>query len=772
MSREVRPGPSRVSELNYPAIGYIPPTGAVTARFWEDERPKEGRCYNLRMKGEVSLFITTVSGLLSLAVGFYIIVHGRQKAVNFLFFLLTLFLALWSVGEAMTVASPSLDMKVFWTRFQGIGELPLIPTFLLLSLFFPEVKNMVRGKARVAAAAVALYSPFLLGLFLLYLTDLVYSEYRPGTNLHGLEVARTPFFWLLTALGFLTVLAGMANFAVAGRQSDSLHRRRGLLLLAAAPLPMLVANLVQNLRWNDYVTTPQAGLLFAGMIAYGIMHHGLFLDFKSATRSALAHATVIAVDLTIFFLLTIFFSYGLGMSSQWTAFFLFFAFVIPAAIAYPVEVKWARNLLSRHLYLREARMESLLEELSRSIRTVRGLENLASEVTQAMRESLGLSATALMVWDREAGVYRVVGFSSDVSHMTHEHRGVVGAGMFMRHWGDRLSFDTPGGEYSSYWELGRRLSLGGCDLHYLRLGILRLHKGNGMVTESLWTEEENGEAFFIPLEVGGERVGLLWLGGKMNGARFTREELGRIVALTAQISVSLFNDRLMQEVVEKGERLRRLAHRTLNVQEEERARVSRELHDVLAPCFLEVLFRLDALEKDLPPQREFREHVEEIKERMRSGLRELRGLIADLRPSSLEVLGLRDSLSSYLGRFGAENGMEVEFSCQGSLNDLDSLAETTVYRVVQEALSNVARHSRARKVSLSMREGDGFVYLEVRDDGVGFRPEDLRSTIREGECLGIKGMEERVELVQGRLAIVSEPGNGTRVCLAVPKQRT
>ncbi len=724
------------------------------------------------MKGEISLFITTVSGLLSLAVGFYIIYHGRRKAVKLLFFLLTLFLALWSVGEAMTIASSSWDMKVFWTKFQGIGELPLIPTFFLLSLFFPEVKGPVRVKARATATAVALYAPFLAGLFLLYRTDLVYSEYRLGTNLHGLEVARTPFFWFLTAMGFLTVLAGMANFAGAGRRGDSLHRRRGLFLLAAAPLPMLVANLIQNLRWNDYVTTPQAGLLFAGMIAYGIMHHGLFLDFMSATRSALAHAAVIAADLAIFLLLDAFFYYGLGMSSQWTVFFLFFAFVIPAAIAYPLEVNWARKVLSRRFYLRQAKMESLLEELSRSIRTVRGLENLASEVTQVMRESLELSASALMVWDREAGVYRVIGFSSDNLHMAHEHQGVVGAGMFMHSWGDRFSFDTPGGEYSSYWELDRRLNLGDCDLHYLRLGILRQHRGNGVVSESLWTEEENGEAFFIPLEVGGERVGLLWLGGKMEGTRFTREELDRIVALTTQISVSLFNARLMQEVVEKGERLRQLAHRTLSVQEEERARISRELHDVLAPCFLEVLYRLDALQGDLPPHPVIREHLEEIKERMRRGLRELRGLITDLRPSSLEVLGLRDSLSSYLGRFGAENGMEVEFSCQGTLRDLDSLAETTVYRVAQEALSNVARHSHARKVSLSMREGDGFVYLEVRDDGVGFRLEDIRRMIREGECLGIKGMEERVELVRGHLAILSEPGHGTRVCLAVPKGRS
>lgn len=394
---------------------------------------------------------------------------------------------------------------------------------------------------------------------------------------------------------------------------------------------------------------------------------------------------------------------------------------------------------------------------------------MAEDVVSVMRESLELATCALMIRDEKEGICRIIGFSSHPENLAYGHRDVVEAGMFVREWKDAYTFDTPEGTCSSYWKVGRSLNRGGCSLEYLRLGILRIHEGGGVVRESLWREEKEGEVISIPLRVGGERVGLLWLGGKMDGSRFSLEELDHLVALSAQVSVALLNARLMQELMEKSERLRELVQRVSSVQEEERIRVSRELHDRLASYFLDILYGLDTLEQETAHFSEAVHGLEELKDRARQGLRDLRRLIADLRPSSLEVLGLRDSLASYLERFGAENRLEVKFDCEGRFEDLDSLSEMTVFRVAQEALANVARHARARRVRLSLYESDGQVHLEVEDDGVGFILEDTAKKGNVGRCLGIRNMEERAELAQGRLSIRTGPGRGTRVSLCVPK---
>ncbi|WP_458010784.1 histidine kinase N-terminal 7TM domain-containing protein [Candidatus Solincola sp.] len=727
------------------------------------------KCYNLHMKGELSLFITTASGLLSLATGIFVLFRGRRQLVNILFFSMTVFLALWSLGDGLTIAASSLEAKIFWTRFQGLGELPLVPSYLLLALFFPRTRDCVREWKRAVPVILAIYGPFLLGLAFLYTTGLVYPRYLPGDNIHGLVVARTPFFWFLTVLGFSLVLLGSLLYYSESRESDSLHRRRGLMFLALAPLPMLAANLAQNLEWSGNVTTPQASILFVGLLGYGIMRHGLFLDFRSATRRALAHALALTINYFIYLLLFAILRYGLKMEFSWSGIILFLVCAAPLLIAYPAEVGWANGLLSRRLYRREDRMGTILEGLSRSIRTVRDLYTLAADVTGVVRDSLDLASCALMVREDGGGGYRVIGFASHPGHPAHQHRGVVESGMFMRAWKGSYTFDTPDGRFSSYWQVGKCLERGGCRLEYLGLGVLRIHEGGGVVRESLWREKPEGEAISLPLEVGGERVGLLWLGGKMDGSPFSLEELDHLVALCAQVAVSLLNARLVQEIVDRNRRLRELAQRVSSAQEEERIRISRELHDGLAPFFLDILYGLDVLEREAGNADGLSDGVEDIRARARQGLQELRRLISDLRPSSLEVLGLRDSLASYLERFGVENGLEVRFECRGSLQGLDALSEMTLFRVAQEALSNVARHARARMVRLSLEEGDGQVHLEVEDDGTGFVLDDF---IRRGDivpCLGLRSMEERAELAGGRLSVDTGPGRGTRISLRVPK---
>ncbi len=716
--------------------------------------------------GELPRVLTAASGLIGLAIGILVLFRGSRRKVSSLFFLMTVFTALWSLSEAMALAAGSLGDKIFWNKLQGVGELLLVPTYLLLALYFPEAKGAMRDRKKAALITALLYAPWAVGLILLYTTDLFYSSYFLEENAAGFDVERTPLFWALTTLGFLVVTTAILIFLRERHRASSPQARRGLLILALAPLPMLVANLIQNMQLNTFITSPQASLIFTCLLAYGILRYGIFIDIRSIAKRTLAHIAVIVFDLAIITLVCAFFYHSLGLGGGFTTYLLFVLTVIPFLLAYNSQVAWVGRFAERLLYVRELEEERLLQQLSRSIRTVRNLEDLARSVVDEVRDSMDLSHCSLML--REESAYRVIGHAYHPDHDARRLGDLAEAGVYLRKAKDFYALEDQSGSYSGYFEIGDRIYRRGYTLDRMGRGMVRIHEGEGAATEIVWCEEEQGETISVPLEVGGEEVGLLWLGEKMGGSPLNLEELDFIAALSTQVAVSLLNSLLLQELLDKSSRLQSLVRMTTTAQEEERMRISRELHDGLVPFFLDIVFKLDLAEAELERSGTPADSLEEVKEKAREGLTVLRQVISDLRPSSLDVLGLEKSLASYLERFGAENGLGVSFHAWGQVGELDSLTEVTIFRVAQEALTNVAHHAGAKSVSLSLGSMDGCLELAVEDDGVGFLTGDLEERIASGQCLGLRGMAERAELIQGSLEIDSEPGSGTRVMLRIP----
>jgi two-component system sensor histidine kinase UhpB len=194
---------------------------------------------------------------------------------------------------------------------------------------------------------------------------------------------------------------------------------------------------------------------------------------------------------------------------------------------------------------------------------------------------------------------------------------------------------------------------------------------------------------------------------------------------------------------------RRAGSAALQAQEQERARVARDLHDEVNQSLTGLLLRLEAAREAAPPELEA--ELEETKALANQAMRELLSLARQLRPTALDDLGLAAATAA-------------EFSADGSFSDLGDDAQLVVYRVAQEALSNAARHSGAGHVAVGLRrnDADGGVELEVVDDGRGFAFDDSEGG------LGIAGMRERALLVGGELTIESRPGHGTAVRLVVP----
>jgi two-component system sensor histidine kinase UhpB len=205
---------------------------------------------------------------------------------------------------------------------------------------------------------------------------------------------------------------------------------------------------------------------------------------------------------------------------------------------------------------------------------------------------------------------------------------------------------------------------------------------------------------------------------------------------------------------------RRAGSAALHAQEEERARVARDLHDEVNQSLTGVLLRLEAAREAAPPEMEG--EIAETKALANQAMTELLSLARQLRPTALDDLGLAAAIGGQVEQLG-RGEIKTSLITEGDFSNLGDDAQLVVYRVAQEALNNAARHSGAKRVEVRLRRaGDGGVALEVSDDGRGFAFDEQQ------RGLGIGGMRERALLVGGELTIESRPDAGTTVHLAVP----
>jgi len=218
--------------------------------------------------------------------------------------------------------------------------------------------------------------------------------------------------------------------------------------------------------------------------------------------------------------------------------------------------------------------------------------------------------------------------------------------------------------------------------------------------------------------------------------------------------------RYRQVTVAQG-KLKELSARLVEAQERERRAISRELHDEVGQSLSALLMELGNLGAVAPGDAEFRTHVESIRKLAESSVNVVRNMALLLRPSMLDDLGLVPALQWQAREISKRTGMAVTVDAESVADDLPEEYKTCIYRVVQEALHNCARHAFARSVRIEVVQESGRIRLSVLDDGQGFD-----STYTRG--LGLLGMEERVTHLGGRFHLQSEPGHGTRLRIEIP----
>jgi|Deesub1362A_J573_1020465.scaffolds.fasta_scaffold02121_6 signal transduction histidine kinase/PAS domain-containing protein len=275
-----------------------------------------------------------------------------------------------------------------------------------------------------------------------------------------------------------------------------------------------------------------------------------------------------------------------------------------------------------------------------------------------------------------------------------------------------------------------------------------------------------GRWVHLPLLAKGAILGSLCV-GTAQADPFSEEDLDLLSAVAQQIAMAVENARLYADLQRKERRRAFLLKQVISAQEEERKRIARDLHDETVQRLTAIIMNCAALEQASASELgALKERLAELRSTAAIAIQNVRRLIFDLRPEALDDLGLELAVRGHIKERLADAGVKSRVEIC-ALPPLAPEVEITVFRVIQEAISNIARHARASEAHICMTRVDGYLQILVQDDGRGFQVERALRLERQSGW-GLQGMAERVALLNGNFQIVSRPGEGTRINIEIP----
>jgi len=284
--------------------------------------------------------------------------------------------------------------------------------------------------------------------------------------------------------------------------------------------------------------------------------------------------------------------------------------------------------------------------------------------------------------------------------------------------------------------------------------------------DSSWVSKDMPYLSFAacPLMFSGRAVGIIKFLSK-NRDFFKEERIQLIQSYANLAAVAIQNTWLFDQIQRSNEQLHALSQRLLKTQEEERLNLSRELHDESGQLLSALSVQLGLLERDISFPDKANQRISELKRTATEIQDNLHKLAVDLRPASLDHLGLVNALQQYIDEFSRQYNIQTEFEAIGmDDNRLPIEVETVLFRIVQESLTNVALHAQASRVDVLIRRNNDHLVTIVEDDGIGF----ILSSPASEQHLGLFGMRERIEMLGGEFAVESSSGKGTTVRAEVP----
>ncbi len=311
--------------------------------------------------------------------------------------------------------------------------------------------------------------------------------------------------------------------------------------------------------------------------------------------------------------------------------------------------------------------------------------------------------------------------------------------------------------------------------------ISRLRKELKPITiESVETDEllpaklreslEAKSAILIPCVNRNEVTAIAMVLYKKAGHKFSDRDVQIASGIVSQTQIVFENSQLYEDVIESRNELQRLLTRLASSQEDERRRISRDLHDGVIQNLSGIIFSLNFLGNALDDDDESaKKEVAQLEEIVHGTITDLRKVIYDLRPTILDSLGLVPTLEKHLESFGEANNFTIDYNPKLEQR-LSEAVETGLFRLAQETLNNIKKHSKGTTVSIALNKVKDDVVMVIEDDGVGFDMIEIKKRASQDSGFGLSGMNERVQSLGGAVKIASEPGNGTRVTVTVPYQ--
>jgi signal transduction histidine kinase len=290
--------------------------------------------------------------------------------------------------------------------------------------------------------------------------------------------------------------------------------------------------------------------------------------------------------------------------------------------------------------------------------------------------------------------------------------------------------------------------------------LMNFPRSDGLPFNEIPGFEAHHHRMGIPITVQDEVIGFLLL-IKREPDFYTQRHVDRMMAFSSHVSSAYLNAQLF-------ERQRELLKQVVLAQEEERKRVAGELHDEAGQALTAVTMNLQLLRGELDADSDMGSKIDNLIQLTHATAGQIRGISYGLRPPLIDMLGLNLALEDLCREVAERSKIEIKFAGQELLSLSDAI-NITLYRILQESLTNVLRHAEATQIIVTLSATRTHVFLSISDNGKGFIPVQVGYVSGERRGLGLLGMRERADLINGRLEINSSLGKGTQIQITVPK---
>ncbi len=503
---------------------------------------------------------------------------------------------------------------------------------------------------------------------------------------------------------------------------------------------ILLLGFLSNIVVSAYPVDVAAGIVFVGFLSYAVVKGHLLRPVEEQPR-------YLALLIGLWFGVLI---YGalLVVLWQWLALGIATASIVAALIVgvtAAVLVKSTRvriqRWLAKLLFPTTFHYWKALDRLKAIDTSAGRWQDSLTQLLDAQLEATRATTSAFFVFEKESGC-----FEPAVARGANREAAL----------GHKLAIESP---FVS-WLRERKQVLSAQD-------IQRLPQFRVLLESERKLLEECGLGLFCGVYTAQGLIGIVGLGHESWDSPFTQEDI-EFCAVAANNAAPIIADTLRRQAEEalrdSEARLRLLSRRIINAQEEERARISREVHDQLGQEAIAIKLEASSLARRFQADPVLQEQAMELATMADQMVSIAKHLAGDLRPRDLDELGLVKAIQSYAEEFERRTSISCPLDVPRSEPNVTKETAIAAYRILQEALTNVWRHAKASQVNVTLAQKGNSILLSISDDGVGFES----SQLRDRSSLGLFGMRERAQLVGGRLQTRSRPSKGTQIIAHLP----